>query len=53
MELMDLVEVVLKCNECGNMWTVIGYNELGGFFLFDEEDWYCEDCGGEGEREGG
>ena len=37
---------------CGNVWEVYGYNELGGWFPYDEDDVYCDECGEEGEFHG-
>ena len=40
-----------ECPECGDTWEVCGYDELGGWFPFDDKAMYCECCGKEGDEQ--
>jgi len=37
------------CAECGHEWDALGIEDSGAFFLVDDEDADCPECGGEGE----
>jgi hypothetical protein len=42
-------EVELECVRCGHTWFTDMYCECGSWWMVDENDAYCESCGGDGE----
>ncbi len=39
---------IFMCKHCDETWEVSGYEELGVWFPYDEEDFYCGTCDKEG-----
>lgn len=46
----DTRDAPLRCESCGERWTVRVFYESGRWFYEDEDETECPACGGEGDE---